>query len=83
MELVLLMFVIIYTLDVNSSSNEALHVELHGTKMKANKENSTALWHKRLGHISKARIQKLVSDGILQSLDFSGFDVYIECIKGK
>ena len=32
-------------------------------------------WHKRLGHISKSRVERLVSDGILDSLDFSDFDI--------
>ena len=41
------------------------------------------LWHKRLGHISKQRIQRLVSDEILDSLDMTYFQVCIECIKGK
>jgi len=46
-------------------------------------ENSTTLWHKRLGHISKQRIQRLVLDEILDPLDLSDFEVYIECINGK
>ena len=41
------------------------------------------LWHKRLGHISKQRIQRLVSDDILDSLNMTDFQVCIECIKGK
>ncbi|RVW47329.1 Retrovirus-related Pol polyprotein from transposon TNT 1-94 [Vitis vinifera] len=35
------------------------------------------------GHISKSRVERLVSDGILDSLDFSDFDICVECIKGK
>ena len=46
-------------------------------------ENSATLWHKRLGHISKQRIQRLVLDEILDPLDLSDFEVCIECIKGK
>ena len=41
------------------------------------------LCHKRLGHISNQRIQRLVLEGILDPLDLSNFQVYIECIKGK
>ncbi|RVW23725.1 Retrovirus-related Pol polyprotein from transposon TNT 1-94 [Vitis vinifera] len=37
----------------------------------------------RLGHISNQHIQRLVSEGILDPLDFLDFQVYIECIKGK
>ena len=39
-----------------------------------------------IGHISKQRIQRLVSDEILDSLDMIDFKVCIECIeciKGK
>ena len=53
-----------------------------GTKWKLN-ENSTTLWHKHLGHISKQRIQRLVLDEILDPLDLSDFEVCVECIKGK
>ena len=73
----------LYLLDTIASYNESLHVESRGTKRKLNKENSATLWHKRLGHISKGRVERLVSDGILDSLDFSDFDVCVECIKGK
>ena len=41
------------------------------------------LWQRRLGHISNERIQRLVSEGILDPLDLSDFRVCIECIKGK
>ncbi|RVW19330.1 Retrovirus-related Pol polyprotein from transposon TNT 1-94 [Vitis vinifera] len=73
----------LYLLETVPSYNETLHVESRGTKRKLNKDNSASLWHKRLGHISKSRVERLVSDGILDSLDFSDFDICIECIKGK
>src|SRR3954470_10953949 len=41
------------------------------------------IWHKRLGHISKQRIQRLMSEGIINSLDLSDLKVCIECVKGK
>ncbi|TYK04878.1 Retrovirus-related Pol polyprotein from transposon TNT 1-94 [Cucumis melo var. makuwa] len=46
-----------------------------GTKRKLN-ENSTMLWHKCLDHISKQRIQRLVSDEILDSLHLSKFESF-------
>ncbi|KAA0062162.1 Retrovirus-related Pol polyprotein from transposon TNT 1-94 [Cucumis melo var. makuwa] len=46
-----------------------------GTKRKLN-ENSTMLWHKCLDHISKQRIQRLVSDEILDSFDLSKFESF-------
>ncbi|KAK9690503.1 hypothetical protein RND81_09G132700 [Saponaria officinalis] len=73
----------LYMLDNVASYSENLHVETHGTKRKFNKENSASLWHKRLGHVSKERIQRLVSNGILDSVDFTDFDVCVSCIKGK
>ena len=41
------------------------------------------LWHKCLGHISKQRIERLMSDEILLSLDLADFQVCIEYIKEK
>ena len=73
----------LYLLDTIASFNETLHVNSRGTKRKLNDENSAGLWHKRLGHISKQRIERLVSDGILGPLDFSDFNVCVECVKGK
>jgi len=72
----------LYMLDVNCSYNEILQTNSRGTKGEL-KNNSATLWHKRLGHISKQRIQRLVSDEILEPLDLSDFEVCVECIKGK
>ena len=41
------------------------------------------LCHKRLSHISKQRIQRLVSKRILDSLNFLDLKICIKCIKGK
>ena len=46
-------------------------------------ENSSILWHKRLGHISRERMERLIKDEILTSLDFSDFTSCVECMKGK
>jgi hypothetical protein len=43
-------------------------------------ETSSKLWHSRLGHISRGRIECLIKEEILHPLDFSNFD---QCIKGK
>jgi len=72
----------LYMLDMERSSNEILKIESRGTKHKFI-NNYATLWHKRLGHISKQRIQRLVSEGILEPLDMSDFEVCIQCIKGK
>ena len=73
----------LYLLDINASYHETLNVESRGTKRKLNNENSSALCHKRLGHISRNRVERLVSDAILNSIEFIDFNVCIECIKGK
>ncbi|KAH9678145.1 Integrase catalytic domain-containing protein [Citrus sinensis] len=41
------------------------------------------LWHKRLGHISKQRMGRLIKDDIFHNLDFSDFGTCVDCIKGK
>jgi len=52
---------------------------------KSNKvdENSSMLWHRRLGHISRPRIERLINKGILHDLNFSNFDTCVDCVKGK
>jgi hypothetical protein len=44
---------------------------------------STKLWHYRLSHILRGRIERLIKDDILILLDFSNSDYCIDCIKGK
>ena len=60
-----------------ASFNEVLHTRSLGVKRKLTNEGSSSLWHKRLGHISRKRIQRLVSEGVLDSLDFTDFDVCV------
>ena len=54
----------LYLLDIIASYYETLHVSSCGTKRKWTNENSTTLWHIRLGHIYKNRIERLVSNGL-------------------
>ena len=58
----------LYMLDTVASYHETLQLSTQGVKRKLTDENSSSLWHKRLGHISKRRIERLVSDEILDSL---------------
>ena len=46
-------------------------------------ERSSMLWHKRLGHISRDKMQRLIKEGVLHDLDFLDFDTCVDCIKGK
>nr|GEV06867.1 hypothetical protein [Tanacetum cinerariifolium] len=43
----------------------------------------TYLWHFRLAHINKKRIEKLQHDGLLKSADNELFDQCASCISGK
>ena len=73
----------LYMLDIVASYHENLNIESHGTKRKLDNAHSGALWHKLLGHISRNRVERLVSDETLDSVDFTNFNVYVECNKGK
>jgi hypothetical protein len=46
-------------------------------------DNTTYMWHCRLGHIKKKRMQKLHKDGVLTSFDFESFDTCEVCLMGK
>ena len=71
----------LYFLDIDTSHSEALHID--NRKRKLTCEKSATLWHKRLGHISMKRIERLVSNDILQPLDFTNLSDCVNCIKGK
>ena len=75
----------LYKLNLNNRFAESLLTLHHnfGTKRNLINESSSYLWHKRLGHISKERMKRLVKDGILHNLDFTDLDVCVDCIKGK
>ena len=69
---------LVNVLDVSSSSSFLNVVD--SKRLRCN-ENYSMLWHKRLGHISRQRMERFVKDDILQDLDFSDFDTYADCIK--
>jgi hypothetical protein len=60
----------------SSSTNES-------KKWKRIDSTSLKLWHCRLGHISRGRIERLEQRSILLPLEFSELDQCIDCIKGK
>nr|GEY01591.1 hypothetical protein [Tanacetum cinerariifolium] len=45
--------------------------------------DSALLWHCRLGHISKKRIEKLQHDGLLNSTELKAFVKCVSCMSGK
>ncbi|GJW80873.1 retrotransposon protein, putative, ty1-copia subclass [Tanacetum coccineum] len=73
----------IFEIDMhNHISNERSIYTCSNKKTKHNLD-STFLWHYRLGHINKKRIEKLQHDGLLESIDDESFDVCVSCIYGK
>jgi len=72
-----------FNLDVNFAESLFQVESSIGVKRSALKENSAYLWHKRLGHISKERLVRLEKSEILPALDFSDWDVCVDCIKEK
>ncbi|KAJ9557526.1 hypothetical protein OSB04_012140 [Centaurea solstitialis] len=55
----------------------------HISKRSKDIEDQTYLWHCRLGHINKKRIEKLQKGGLLGSFDFKPFDNCESCLSGK
>ena len=55
----------------------------YGIKMSKIDENSSKLWHRRLGHISIKRVKRLMNDKVLSNLNFTHFSISVDCIKEK
>jgi hypothetical protein len=66
--------------DVNENVSSSKNIN---RKRKRTHHASSKLWHCRLGHISRGRIERLVKNEILPPLEFSDLEQCIECIKGK
>ncbi|GJZ13937.1 putative RNA-directed DNA polymerase [Tanacetum coccineum] len=73
----------IYEIDMsNSVPNDNSIYNVSNKRVKHNLD-STYLWHCRLAHISKKRIEKLQHDGLLKSTDDESFDQCVSCLSGK
>jgi hypothetical protein len=70
------------SINVVSSENN-VNVSSSKNKHKRIDDVSSKLWHRRLGHISRGRIERLVKESILPPLEFFDFEQCIDCIKGK
>ncbi|KAJ9541534.1 hypothetical protein OSB04_028040 [Centaurea solstitialis] len=55
----------------------------HISKRSKDIEDQTYLWHCRLGHINKKRIELLLKGGFLGTFDFKPFDNCESCLSGK
>ena len=54
-----------------------------GIKYSLVNERYAFLWHKRLGHISRDMMKRLIKNEILPYLDFTDLNICVGCIKGK
>ncbi|GKB34951.1 retrotransposon protein, putative, ty1-copia subclass [Tanacetum coccineum] len=73
----------IYEIDMHDlvpNNNSIYNVS---TKRAKRNLDSTYLWHCRLAHISKKRIEKLQQEGLLRSTDDESFDQCVSCLSGK
>lgn len=74
----------LYKLKLSDDFESLLMVHRNiGMKRTMLNENSVYLWHKRLGHISKERLERLIKNEILQNIDFTDLGLCVDCIKGK
>ena len=72
---------VLYTVQLQNNYN-SLSITI-GTKRCTMNDDSSILWHRRLGHISIQSIKRLVNEGVLNALDFIDFETSVGCIKGK
>ncbi|GJY12467.1 retrotransposon protein, putative, ty1-copia subclass [Tanacetum coccineum] len=66
----------------NSYANDSSMYAISNKRAKLDLD-SALLWHCRLGHISKKRIEKLQHDGLLNSPDLRVFEKCVSCMSGK
>ena len=66
----------------NDVTYNSMHVTA-GLKICVVNEESSMLWHRRLGDISIKRMKKLVNERVLSTLDFFDFETCVHCIRGN
>nr|GEX99214.1 retrotransposon protein, putative, Ty1-copia subclass [Tanacetum cinerariifolium] len=73
----------IFEIDLsNSNTNESSIYAVSNKRAKLDLD-SALLWHCRLGHISKKRIEKLQHDGLIDSSDLGAFEKCVSYMSGK
>ena len=71
-------------MNVVSTENENVSSSMNArNKRKRVHDVSSKLWHCRLGHISRGRIERLIKKSILPPLEFLDLEQCIDCTKGK
>jgi len=75
----------LYKLNLDNLYAETLMTSHHNVDTKCSLVNECVafLWHKRLRHISKEMMERLVKNEILPNLDFTDLNVCVDYIKGK
>ncbi|GJS46402.1 retrotransposon protein, putative, ty1-copia subclass [Tanacetum coccineum] len=73
----------IYEIALSSSNTNDSSMYVVSNKRAKLNLDSALLWHCRLGHISKKRIEKLQHDGLLDSTNIKSFEKCISCMSGK
>ncbi|GJS17702.1 retrotransposon protein, putative, ty1-copia subclass [Tanacetum coccineum] len=73
----------IYEIDMHDLVQNDNSIYNVSTKRVKHNLDSTYLWHCRLAHISKKRIEKLQQEGLLKSTDDESFDQCVSCLSGK
>ncbi|GKD76233.1 retrotransposon protein, putative, ty1-copia subclass, partial [Tanacetum coccineum] len=73
----------IYEIDMHDLVPNVNSIYNVSTKRAKHNLDFTYLWHCRLAHISKKRIEKLQQEGLLKSTDDESFDQCVSCLSGK
>nr|GEW53947.1 zinc finger, CCHC-type [Tanacetum cinerariifolium] len=73
----------IFEIDLSNSYTNESSINVVSNKRAKLDLDSAFLWHCRLRHISKKRIEKLQHDGLLNSTDLRAFEKCVSCMSGK
>nr|GEV58286.1 hypothetical protein [Tanacetum cinerariifolium] len=73
----------IFEIDLSNSYTNDSSMDAVSNKRAKLDLDSALLWHCRLRHISKKRIEKLQHDGLLNSTDLRAFEKCVSCMFGK
>ncbi|GKD37621.1 hypothetical protein Tco_1257828 [Tanacetum coccineum] len=73
----------IYEIDMHNLVPNVNSIYNVSTKRAKHNLDSTYLWHCRLAHISKKRIEKMQQEGLLKSTYNESFDQCVSCLSGS
>ena len=73
----------LYQLSLVVNGEYIFHTDKATSKRSRIQERSFMLWHKRLGHISRERVERLIKNDILPFFDFEDMEICVDCIRRK